>query len=204
MNPLTRPIAEETFERTPNSPMPRALASAISLSKDIPTPDGSQPNIIVVNPALFADAFQPDISVANNSMSNAADDRATTEPLMCTPHSEEPIKRAQSLTIHSSLASVPAARPQVPQTDNSSRIRSPSMLHGTIASPTASSQDPPVQLSSNSATAATLHSSGVSPIAPGSKSPPTVAPDQFQRRVSRSNLLHGSSVLIIDPAQFTA
>ena len=46
-------------------------------------------------------------------------------------------------------------------------------------------------------TAITVHSSAISPIASGSKTPLTVAPDQFQRRVSCNNLLHGTSVLIL-------
>ena len=157
MNPLTRPIAEETFHRTPNPPMSSALASATSLPKDLPTPDGSQPNILAVNLAPVADAFQLDGSVGNYPMSDAANDQATPEPPISTSHSEGPVERVQSLTLPSSSASAPAARPQAPQTDSPSRIRSPSMLHGTTASPAASGQDLPVQLSSKTATATSAH-----------------------------------------------
>ena len=90
-------------------------------------------------------------------MSDAANDQATPEPLVSTLHSKAPVEKAQSLTIPSSLASAPAASTLVRQTESSSRLRSPSMLHSMTTSPTASGQGPPVQLSPKTATAISAH-----------------------------------------------
>ena len=151
--------------------MSSALASAISLPKDLPTPDGSQPNILAVNPAPIADAFHPNGSVANNPMSDAANDQVTPEPLISTPHSKAPVERPQSLTISSSSASAPAARPQDRQTNSPSRIRSPSISLGTTTSPAPSRQSPPVQVTSKTATALSTHGVSLQPRPPSMQSP---------------------------------
>ena len=88
----------------PNPPIFSALTSTVSLSKDRPTSDGPQPGISTVNPAPVDDAFQPDGSVADNPMSDAANHQATPEPLISTPHSKAPVERVQSLTIRGSSA----------------------------------------------------------------------------------------------------
>ena len=157
MNPIIGATAEGTFHRTPNPTIFSALASAISLSQDLPTPDDPQPGLSTVKATPVDDAFQPDGSVAENPMSDAANDPATPETLVSTPHSKSLVERAQSLTIPSSSASAPAASTQVRQAESLSRISSPSMLHATTTSPAASGQDPPVQLSPKTATATSAH-----------------------------------------------
>ena len=158
MNPLIRAIAAGTFHRTPDPAVFNALASDISLPEDLTTPDGHQFGISTVNPAPVDDASQPNGSVADIPMSDAANDQATPEPLISTPHSKAAVERAQRLTIPSSSASAPAASTQIRQTEISSRIRSPSILHGVTTSPATSAQGPPVQLSSKTATATGAHS----------------------------------------------
>ena len=157
MNPLIRAVAEGTFHRTPDPAVFNALASDISLPEDLPTPDGHQSGISTVNPAPVDDTSQPNGSVANIPMSDAANDQTTPQPLISTPHSKAPVERVQSLAIPSSSASASAASTQVRQTDSSSHIRSLSMLHGITTSHAASGQGPPVRLSSKTANATSAH-----------------------------------------------
>ena len=135
MNPVIRATTEETFHRTPDLPIFSAPASDISLSSDQPTPDGPPPGTSTFSPAPVDDASQLDDPVVENIMSDAANDQATPEPLISVPHSKAPVERAQSLTIPSSSAPARAASMKVRQTESSSRIGSPSMLHGTTTSP---------------------------------------------------------------------
>lgn len=157
MDPIIGAIAEGTFHETPNLPMLSVLTSTTSLPKDLPTPDGPQPSTSTVDPASVDDASQRDGSIANNPMSDAAINQATPEPLVSTSHLKAPAERAQSLTIPSASASAPAANTQVRQTDGSSHIGSPTILHGAPTSPAASGQGPPVQLSPKTAPATSAH-----------------------------------------------
>ena len=122
-------------------------------------------------------------------MSDAANDQATPEPLISTPHSKAPIERAQSLTIPSSSASAPAASTQVLQTENSSRIKSPSML---TTSPAVSGQGPPVQLSPNTATATSANGVSLQSMSPSMQSRLPVVSTAGEQPLSVSQLLKTS------------
>ena len=88
-----------------------------------------------------------------NPTSDGANDPATPETEVSTPHPKALGGRPQSLIKPGSSASAPAASTQGRQAENSSRISIPSMLNATTTSPAASGQDAPVQLSPKTATA---------------------------------------------------